>query len=106
MGHRKNRKRERRNQDLELPVSRRSDAWREQPTEDRHILTLLGAAGAPERLPATRHCGGCREFIEDQEGGRGTCLHPGSGVLSPWTDTESCGFFQAQRGARVDFQGR
>ena len=40
-----------------------------------------------------RACGGCREFVEDQEGGRGTCLHPASGVLSPWTDTPSCAFW-------------
>lgn len=42
-------------------------------------------------------CGGCREFIEDEHGGRGTCLHPGSGILSPWTDTKSCDFY-AKRG--------
>lgn len=44
-------------------------------------------------------CGACKEFIEDREGGRGTCLHPGSGVLSPWTDTDACAFY-AGRGRR------
>lgn len=106
MGHRKNRKRERRNQDWDRPSFQRTEAPGFSPADDRHILTLLGSTGTPERVPANRHCGSCREFIEDQEGGRGTCLHPGSGVLSPWTDTESCAFFQAQRGARADFQRR
>lgn len=46
-------------------------------------------------------CGNCREFVEDQEGGRGTCLHPGSGILSPWTDTEACQFHTRMRGAAV-----
>ena len=104
MGHRKNRKRDRRTQDWDRTGFPRDETRREPPPDDRHILTLLGATGAAERLPAICHCGACREFIEDQEGGRGTCLHPGSGVLSPWTDTESCSFFLAQRGARADFQ--
>lgn len=43
--------------------------------------------------PVGAACGRCREFVEDSEGGRGTCLHPGSGVLSPWTDTPACPFF-------------
>jgi hypothetical protein len=38
-------------------------------------------------------CGRCREFVEDGDVGRGTCLHPGSGILSPWTDTAACDFF-------------
>ena len=46
---------------------------------------------------AVKACGSCREFLEDQEGGRGTCLHPGSGVLSPWTDTPGCDFFTPRR---------
>ncbi len=48
---------------------------------------------------AVKSCGGCTEFLEDAEGGRGTCLHPGSGVLSPWTDTKACDFFAARRRA-------
>lgn len=43
--------------------------------------------------PSVRTCGRCREFVEDGELGRGTCLHPGSGVLHPWTDTPGCGFW-------------
>lgn len=106
MGHRKNRKRDRRNQDWDRPAFQRTGTRGLRPPNDRDLLVLMGDASAPERPPATRHCGGCHEFIEDQEGGRGTCLHPGSGVLSPWTDTESCAFFQAQRGVRADFQRR
>lgn len=55
--------------------------------------------GGP-RTAVANVCGGCREFIEDQEGGRGTCLHPGSGVLAPWTDTPACQFFVMQRQVR------
>jgi hypothetical protein len=42
-------------------------------------------------------CGTCREFVEDGDGGRGTCLHPGSGILSPWTDTPGCPFHSLAR---------
>lgn len=43
---------------------------------------------------AVKACGSCREFIEDStEVGRGTCLHPASGVLSPWTDTPACPYY-------------
>ena len=106
MGHRKNRKRERRRDDWEQDARPSSGKWKERPAPEANLLIAMGPASAPERLPETRRCGGCREFIEDQEGGRGTCLHPGSGVLSPWTDTESCAFFQAQRGVRAEFQRR
>ena len=46
---------------------------------------------------AVKSCGGCTEFLEDAEGGRGTCLHPGSGILSPWTDTPGCDFHARRR---------
>ena len=46
---------------------------------------------------AQKSCGGCREFVEDSEGGRGNCLHPGSGIVSPWTDTPACDFYAARR---------
>jgi len=55
---------------------------------------LLGRSAAPA---SSLVCGGCREFIEDGEGGRGTCLHPGSGILSPWTDTTGCDFHSSRR---------
>ena len=58
--------------------------------------------GGPQ---AALTCGGCHEFVEDAEGGRGTCLHPGSGILSPWTDTAACPFFEGKRVHRVDPRG-
>lgn len=42
-------------------------------------------------------CGQCREFVEDSNFGRGTCLHPASGVLSPWPDTPGCDYYRARR---------
>ena len=57
---------------------------------------LLGGSMRTTPMPA-RACGNCREFVEDKDGGRGTCLHPGSGILSPWTDTPGCDFHQGRR---------
>lgn len=101
MGHRKNRKRDRRReQQGELQ-------WRHQPParEDDFLkpdpFSLLEMAGLREpsglRAEPAKACGGCREFVEDHEGGRGTCLHPGSGVLNPWIDTQACDFFARGR---------
>jgi hypothetical protein len=38
-------------------------------------------------------CGRCTEWLADDMGGRGECLHPGSGILKPWWDTPACPFF-------------
>lgn len=97
MGHRKNRKKDRR-QRQEL------QRWDSRPavTEDQFIesdVSLL-LEMARQRAEPPKMCGGCREFVEDQEGGRGTCLHPGSGILSPWTDTPACDFFARGRAMR------
>jgi hypothetical protein len=96
MGRRRNRKLERRVRSggpAEPPVG---PAFRDPlglDYEDLEVLLLNQA-----RLGASpRACGGCREFLEDQEGGRGTCLHPGSGILSPWSDTKGCDFFAQRR---------
>lgn len=51
----------------------------------------LATAEAPRQQQT---CGSCHEFIEDQDLGRGTCLHPASGVFAPWYDTPSCPFFR------------
>jgi len=102
MGHRRNRKRDRR-------TSGASPGFALTPAPDLDWLGLgddsdslfdLAAEVAGMRPTPAKQCGGCREFVEDQEGGRGTCLHPGSGILSPWTDTEACPFYTAQRLAR------
>lgn len=96
MGHRKNRKRERHSSQRLLEPGF-------EPGLDREWLLLhddldpFDALAAGDELGGrreqTKHCGSCREFIEDGEGGRGTCMHPGSGIFSPWTDTEGCEFF-------------
>lgn len=44
--------------------------------------------------PVARACGSCREFVEDRDLGRGTCLHPASGVFSPWYDTPACPYYR------------
>lgn len=69
--------------------------WPTDPWEDRDLWLSFGE---PHRSGLARTCGGCREFVEDGELGRGTCLHPGSGVLHPWTDTAGCDFWS--RGGR------
>jgi hypothetical protein len=63
--------------------------------DDEELLAMLPMFAREDAIvaPVARACGGCREFIEDQEGGRGSCLHPASGVLSPWTDTEACPYW-------------
>ncbi|MEX0782713.1 MAG: hypothetical protein WD557_08690 [Dehalococcoidia bacterium] len=61
--------------------------------DDDELLAMLPMFARDEPLAVGRACGGCREFLEDREGGRGTCMHPASGVLSPWTDTEACAYW-------------
>ncbi|MGE5595314.1 MAG: hypothetical protein ACM3S1_04685 [Hyphomicrobiales bacterium] len=70
----------------------------EQEQEEWDMYLRQPLRDALPMAPA-KACGACREFIEAADGGRGTCLHPGSGVLSPWTDTPACDFF-AQRSRR------
>ncbi|MGH7752022.1 MAG: hypothetical protein ACREN5_04335 [Gemmatimonadales bacterium] len=62
--------------------------------DDDGLLAMLPMFARDEPILAVgRASGGCREFVEDGEGGRGTCLHPASGVLSPWTDTAACPYW-------------
>src|SRR5512139_132864 len=101
MGHRKNRKRERR---LEQQVR---DGWRRQPqvSEEEFIqpepISLLEIAGLRPifgpRAESPKACGSCRQFVEDHDFGRGTCLHIASGVLNPYTDTPACEYFERTR---------
>jgi hypothetical protein len=97
MGHRRNRKRDRRNGGVPYsefePKPEPDIDWRALAVERPSLVQMASDVPRPKTT-----CGGCREFIEDPEGGRGTCLHPGSGILSPWTDTQACDFFAAQRG--------
>ena len=96
MGRRRNRKLERR--------TRNSAAILLQPSveeldlmDDQELEALVLNHMKQPFAPGPSLCGACKEFIEDGEGGRGTCLHPGSGVLSPWTDTTGCDFFTPRR---------
>ena len=44
--------------------------------------------------PEAKTCGRCHEWLADEVGGRGECLHPGSGILRPWWETPACAFFR------------
>ena len=90
MGRRQSRKRERR--------AVRQERLRAE--SNFYAPVDVGEPTLPAILPTPPQlvsCGRCREFIEDAEGGRGTCLHPGSGILAPWTDTPGCDFFARRR---------
>ncbi len=102
MGRRRSRKAERRR----LARHARDFDWVPGPTEEELLALELESddwdlpPGHPFReaaATAPNVCGRCREFVEDGDAGRGTCLHPGSGVLSPWTDTPACDFFDPIR---------
>jgi hypothetical protein len=105
LGRRRNRKLERRKQQS-------GDGWLARdlrPVDpetiafgngwDRDLEMAFGGYGGRSLSVALaqKTCGGCREFVEDSEGGRGDCLHPGSGIVSPWTDTKACDFYAARR---------
>jgi hypothetical protein len=97
MGRKQARKRERRAAQRSTHGRWEATApLREQDFElfdDEELLAMLPMLAREEPAAIARACGGCREFIEDREGGRGSCLHPASGVLSPWTDTEACAYW-------------
>ena len=100
MGHRRSRKSQRKS------GQRRGEAaWvialPDAPSNelDTEFALLLELQRPRAQVTIVRACGTCQEFIEDQEGGRGTCLHPGSGILLPWTDTPGCPFHARRRGA-------
>ncbi len=104
MGHRRNRKRGRKtNQypDVNGDALAYDPGWMLRTPSPRGPVPLIPSHHAEAPEPAPKTCAGCREFVEDQEGGRGTCLHPGSGVLSPWTDTDACAFYMPQRSTRL-----
>lgn len=93
MGRRRNRKRERRldaRSGSATPASLYEPTFDELLAQDELFFTL--EAQRAQLLSPVLQCGTCREFVEDAEGGRGTCMHPGSGILSPWTDTPACPF--------------
>ncbi len=80
-----------------FPALPPAPGWREE-TDPRDLLgRLRDGDGDGPRARARLRCGECREFIPDDDAGRGRCLHPGSGVFSPWPDTEACQFHEARR---------
>lgn len=104
VGRRKNRKRERRQE------QHSRERWTHQPqvTEEDFLqpepmTSLLGITqrhdfhGFRAELPKT--CGNCRQFVEDHDFGRGTCLHIASGILNPYTDTPACEYFERTKSA-------
>ncbi|MFN0094935.1 MAG: hypothetical protein ACKVVT_09170 [Dehalococcoidia bacterium] len=105
MGRRKSRKQERRQQKRDSLFGGANAPVSFEPRADPfdlglHELSVDDFAAfwpGESRARAVKACGNCREFVEDAEGGRGTCLHPGSGILSPWTDTPPCDFHHARR---------
>ena len=104
MGHRRNRKRDRRSapslSEANGGIPQGLD-WLPLNADRDLIFNLAAELTGGGRATVVKHCGTCREFVEDQEGGRGRCLHPGSGVLCPWTDTLTCEFYVPQRFTRL-----
>ena len=96
MGRRQQRKRERKaaRSYEPQPSSHRRGAFPplEQLSDDAigALLETENRRGSANGVVAA--CGNCREYVEDPNGGRGECLHPGSGILSPWPDTPPCAF--------------
>lgn len=123
MGRRKGRKRRSRRdrESLGAEALRRSEARRKRRRSDDDFFAGAVAASPPDQdlraltwqpgprslMAAVREdlnpgaktaltCGNCHEFVPGDTG-RGRCLHPGSGVLAPWPDTEACQFHEVRR---------
>jgi hypothetical protein len=108
MGRRRNRKRQRRATAAGGPAvlieDTMSSLFDDDPGYDDDDFGLggfgFGFGGGPRRmLPLAngKACGSCREFVESADGGRGSCLHPASGIVSPWTDTPGCDYHTRRR---------
>jgi hypothetical protein len=97
MGHRKNRKRERKQDQTGRERWRREPPVREEDFLTPEPISLMGIMQRHEFGPRSeppKTCGGCRQFVEDHDFGRGTCLHIASGILNPYSDTPGCDFFE------------
>ena len=83
------------------------DRWtgrRKERARPRPLRSVEHADAGHQVMPATlivppapeppRTCGRCQEWIADEVGGRGECLHPGSGMFKPWWETPACPFFR------------
>jgi hypothetical protein len=92
VGRKRHRKRERRQAQRSLPGAIAAFEPEEAfAVADSDFGFMLLGERKNQRTGALT-CATCHEFVEDGELGRGTCLHPGSGVLSPWHDTGACQF--------------
>ncbi len=68
--------------------------------EARRERRELAALDEPPAPAPPKQCGACLEWLPPRAaalGGRGTCLHPASGVLAPESDTPACAWFNARR---------
>ena len=59
-------------------------------TEEAGLLAIM------QRNEVPQNCERCFEFVPDSEAGRGRCLHPASGIFSPWSDTQACDFYRTR----------
>jgi len=98
MGRQRRRKRERQaeqRRDKGFLVT----GWDTYPSARNEELALLfSMLRRDENGALLAACGSCHEYIEKDDSGRGECLHPGSGILSPWRDTASCDFYRGRPG--------
>ena len=63
------------------------------------LLGIVNRGSAFGRAEPPKTCGGCRQFVEDHDFGRGTCLHIASGILNPYSDTAACEYFERTKSA-------
>ncbi len=75
------------------PDDLRTLAWQEPGP--RNLMAMVRENVNPGAPPALT-CEGCHEFVPGDTG-RGRCLHPGSGFVAPWPDTEACQFHEARQ---------
>jgi len=97
MGHQRNRKRERQSQQRQARPAFTSPWDYADPFDDDRLGLLFEMQHGELRSLVAKTCNSCADFIEDENAGRGECLHPGSGILSPWSDTPACGFHSRRR---------
>jgi hypothetical protein len=103
MGRRRNRKLERRRKERDVQADEPAvvmawpgdSDWDDDPPSWGGLGRRGSLLGQFRSAGAT--CGTCTEFVEDGDTGRGRCLHPGSGVFAPYTDTGGCGFHTGAR---------
>ena len=66
-----------------------------QPPGPRSLVAMVRDDLNPGARP-TLTCENCHDFVPGDTG-RGRCLHPGSGFVAPWPDTEACQFHEVRR---------